>query len=78
MKERSPGKHLQRASLRPRPDERWVINSSAIGVISLIKAGHAKPEACWARGDEAGVIRLVLPREGKDCFVVVWGAGACD
>lgn len=51
-KVRSPGRHLQNISFRPRPDERRLINSSAMGAIPLIKAGQEKPEACWAGSEE--------------------------
>lgn len=36
------------------------------------ETGSAKPKACWAGSDEAGVLRLVLPSEGKGCCVVCW------
>ncbi|MPC33304.1 hypothetical protein E2C01_026648 [Portunus trituberculatus] len=81
MKERSPFRHRRRLSLRLYPESRKLQKSSAVGANPLIKAGHAEPEACWARSEEEDGTKPALPSKGKGCWAAGCGAlgwGAFD
>ena len=64
-KERRPGRHRRRLSLKLCPESKKERKSSAMGAKPLIKADHAKPEACWVGSEEGEAGRPALPGEGK-------------